>query len=139
MSTIRGKDVLMKLQFDDSLEPIACFRSGSLTTTQDQAETSTRGSGLWKTNRSMGMSFTASFAGLCSLDTNGSVSALRKLQKDGLPIAFSMIATDENSDTETYDGFVLIAEIVENTAFDGNLDYTVSAVGTGELIIDNGS
>ena len=136
---VTGKNAVIKLNIDGELKPVACAKTGTLTTTADITETSIRGSGKWKTYKGTKLGFIIQLSGICSLDMNISLAQLRNAEHALEPVAFSMEAIDENSNSALYTGYLIITSIGETTNYNGNLEYTMNGTGTEDLIIDNGS
>lgn len=136
MSVIKGKNVwLYWTDEDDVLKPMACMRSCTLTTLADLFETSTLGTGKWRTFRGNRVSWEVACEGLQSFDTNMTVSALRRIQLNMVPIFIAFTATDDNGITETYNGYVLVTSIESGSTYNDLYKYSIAAQGNGELIL----
>jgi predicted secreted protein len=127
---VQGKDVV----FTVGGETVACARTASLTTSADIGETSTLGTGAWKTYKGLKMSFTLSAAGLVSHDTNKSIAELRQAQVLFTPVAFEFFST-EGATIEKYIGEFIITNISTSYTYNANYEYNLDGQGTGELTI----
>lgn len=133
---IRGQDVIFTV--DDGAGnqvPICCARTAALATVADIGETSTSGTGQWKTYKGLKLSFSVSMAGLVSFDMNYSIAALRQRQVALLPISFAFIGTDQTGRQEKYTGSFIITNISTPSTYNGLLEYSVEGQGTGALTI----
>lgn len=136
--TIRGKDCVFWVRANGELKPICCARSASITTTADIAETSTLGSGKWKTFKGMKLSFTLNAAGLVSFDMNYSIVTMRRKQIELMPLEFAFIGEDGNGLIEQYSGRFIITNINTPFTYNANFEYSLDGQGTGELLIITG-
>ena len=127
---VQGKDVVFTVDGD----PVACARTASLTTSADIGETSTLGTGAWKTYKGLKNSFTLSAAGLVSFDTNKSIAELRQAQALLAPLAFEFFGNDGTIE-EKYSGEIIITNISTNSTYNATFEYNLDGQGTGELII----
>jgi predicted secreted protein len=134
--TIKGKDVVFLVQEGDGYLPICCARNCSLTTTVDTAETSTVDTGTWKTFKGLRNSFTLSAGGIVSYDMNESIATLRQRQANFEEILFQFYGSDTDLNVERYTGAMIIINISTPSTYNGNLEYSLDAQGTGELTIE---
>jgi predicted secreted protein len=135
--TIKGKDVYFYVVGDGGdLMPICCARTASLTTNADIGETSTVGTGKWKTFKGLKVSYTISAGGLISFDMNYSIAKLRERQINFEEINFVFFGTDPTGAMERYSGAFIVTSIGTPTSYNGNWEYSVEGQGTGELTID---
>jgi Phage major tail protein 2. len=134
--TVRGKDVMFTIPDAGTDKPVACARSASLTTTADIGETSTLGTGIWKTFKGLKLSFTLSAAGLVSFDINYSLAVLRQKQITLQPLQFTFLGTDDGGNSEKYTGSFIITSISTPTTYNANFEYSLDGQGTGALTIE---
>jgi hypothetical protein len=136
MSVLKGTDVHLWVINGEVEQEICCARNASLTTTADIGETSTAGTGKWKTYKGLRMSFTLSAGGLVSFDMNYSIAALRNRQINFDPVSFEFFGEDENENVERYSGAFIITSISTPTAWNSAWEYSVEGQGTGELTVE---
>ncbi len=134
--TVRGKEVVFYVDDSGTMKLVACARSASLTTTADIGETSTLGSGKWKTFKGLKLSFTLSAAGLVSFDMNYSLAVLRQKQALFSALDFWFFAADADGNQEKYSGKFIITNIGTPTTYNANHEYSLDGQGTGELTIE---
>lgn len=137
MSVIRGKDVILRVQYNGELKPIACARTCLLNTECDLGETSSKNTGAWKTFRGTKLSWDIAGSGLCSEDMNHTVPQLRQLQFSRQAVFITFTATDPNGIVENFSGFCIITHVGTEGTYNANYEYEFTAQGIGELIIDN--
>lgn len=135
MSIIKGSNVILYFKRNNIWEPLACGRTVTLTTNAETGETSTRGSGKWRTYRGTKLTWGISCDGLCSLDMNMSVGQLRQVQFDLTAILISFTATDDNGLIESFQGYVLVTSIDTPGSYNGLYEYSMAGQGSGELSI----
>lgn len=133
---VHGKDVVLTVDAGNGFSPICCGRTASLTTSTDIAETSTLGTGTWKTYKGMRNSFTISAGGLVSYDMNVSISTMRSLQANFTIVNFQFTGIDRKGNVEKYTGSFIITSIGTPTSYNGNFEYSVEGKGTGALTIE---
>jgi hypothetical protein len=134
---IHGQDVYFYVTAEGGdIMPICCARTASLTTASDIGETSTLGTGTWKTFKGLKNSFTISAGGLISFDMNYSIAKLRQKQVALAPINFVFFGTDAAGAMERYSGNFIVTSISTPTSYNGSWEYSVDGQGTGELTID---
>jgi predicted secreted protein len=135
---IHGKDVIFQVDAGGGDQmPICCARTASLTTNADLGETSTVGTGKWKTFKGLKMSFTISAGGLISFDMNYSIAALRQRQINFEAIGFVFFGLDSDTNMEKYSGSFIITSIDTPTSYNGNWEYSLQGQGTGELLAES--
>jgi len=135
MSIVKGKNVILQVNNGGMLMPVACGQNATLTTDTDLAETSTEGTGTWKTQRLMRNSWQVDADGLVSFDTNMTPSQLMALQFAGTPVFLSWEATDDNGLVESFQGYALVKTHTLTTAFNGLYKFNVLFIGNGKLTI----
>lgn len=135
MSVIKGKNAVLYIYNNGVYEPICCVQNITLTTTADVAETTTDGSGVWKTYRGMRNSWRVACDGLVSLDTNMTIEELRTAQFAFTPLFISWEVTDANGEQAIYQGYVLVENVDTNAPHNSLYKYSASMIGTGELEI----
>jgi predicted secreted protein len=134
---ISGKDVVFYVVGDGGdLMPVCCARTASLTTITDIGETSTLGTGIWKTFKGLKNSFTVSAGGLISFDMNYSILSLRQRQVNSEEINFSFFGLDKATNMEKYSGAFIITSVDTPTSYNGSWEYSLQGQGTGELVIE---
>lgn len=133
---VKGKDVVLSFNDAGDMKPFCCARSASLSLTADLAETSTQGTGKWKTYRGMKLSYSLNCSGLVSFDMNMSLARLRNIQISLQTINFSFIATDNAGLQEIYSGSVIVSQTDSPTSYDGNFEYSMSGQGVGPLTVE---
>lgn len=137
MSIIKGSNVILYFKRNNIWEPLACGRNITLTTNAETGETSTKGSGKWRTYRGIKLTWGISCDGLCSLDMNMSVGQLREVQFNLTAILISFTATDDNGLIESYQGYVIVTTIDTPASHNGLYEYSMTGQGSGELAITN--
>lgn len=135
MSIIKGSNVVLYFKDDNIWKPLACARTATLTTNAETGETSTKGTGKWRTYRYTKLNWTISCAGLCSLDMNMTIPKLRQYQFDFTPILINFQAVDDNGLVSSYSGYVLITAVDDTTTYNATYDYTMNGLGSGELVM----
>jgi predicted secreted protein len=134
--TVKGQDVVFYVQnTGGTFLPVCCARNASIVTSADLGETSTLGTGKWKTFKQLKMSFTISAGGLVSFDMNYSIAALRQRQVNGDSISFQFLAHDKNGLQEQYAGNFIISSISTPTSYNSSFEYSLEGQGTGVLTI----
>ena len=134
---VRGKDVYFFIDAGAGDQmPICCARTASLTTNADLGETSTLGTGKWKTYKGLKMSFTISAGGLVSFDMNYSIARLRERQINFEEIGFAFYGNDAGGKMEKYSGNFIVTSVSTPTSYNGNWEYSVEGQGTGGLTIE---
>jgi len=135
MSVIRGSNVVLYFLLDGQYKPLCCARNISFETNTELAETSTVGTGLYRTYRGLRHTWAVSCDGLCSFDRNAAIATVRELQRSFTPVYISFTAIDDNALVETYSGFVLFESIGTTASYNDLYKYTLSGKGSGEYTI----
>jgi len=133
---VRGSDAVFNVDAGSgNFMPVCCARNISIVTSADLGETSTLGTGKWKTYKSLKMSFSISAGGLVSFDMNYSIAALRQRQINGDSIAFQFLAHDANGLQEQYTGNFIITSISMPASYNTSVEYSLEGQGTGALTV----
>lgn len=135
MSFILGKDVILSVLVDGNYVPICCAKTCKLTTTAEIAGKSTIGSGLWKENKALNMSFTLSSDGITTLDSNTNLYTLRQLQFALQPVQVQFETIQDNV-AIVYTATCLIQTVDESGTSNDAGTYNAQFIGTGELLMD---
>lgn len=137
MSVVKGKNVVLYVQYNGIFQVIACAKGCTLTTAADIGETSSKNTGKWKTFRGRKLSWTVSFDGVCSEDQNLTLPQLRQLQFNLSAVLINFVATDDNGIVEGFSGYCLITDVTGTSNVSGFYEYNGAAQGIGELTISD--
>lgn len=133
---VKGQDAVFNVDTGGGdFQPVCCARNVSVVTSADLGETSTLGTGIWKTFKRVKMSFTISAGGLVSFDMNYSIAELRQRQINGDSIAFQFLAHDKNGLQEQYAGNFIITSISTPASYNTSVEYSLEGQGTGAITI----
>ncbi len=137
MSLVRGENCVFYI-FDAGLwKPYVCSRSGNISIDTDTIETSSTGTGDYKTFRPTVHSFTASFDGLISLGVSGSLTLpeLQALQLAKTKLLCRFQETSESKDIYTKEAYFYITNSTDTGSFDGVGTFQVTMRGTGAITL----
>jgi predicted secreted protein len=133
---VKGQDAVFNVDTGAGIfQPVCCARNISVVTSADLGETSTLGTGIWKTYKQVKMSFSISAGGLVSFDMNYSIAELRQRQINGDSIAFQFLAHDKNGLQEQYTGNFIITSISTPASYNTSVEYSMEGQGTGTLTV----
>lgn len=135
MSIVKGRNVILYVNDGSGYRPVCCAREVSLDTETTIDETSTDGTGVWRTYKGMRLSWSVTGSGLVSLDTNMTIGELRTLQFSFTEIFLSFEIEDANAVVEVYQGYALLQSVNTSATHNALTTYSFTATGTGELLI----
>ena len=142
MAVVLGQDVV--LQFTDDGFPFACARSISLTIDNDMIETSTTGSGNFRTYTPGPLSYNGTIEGLTFINNSATIdltiSTLYSYITTGQ--LFKMVWYEEDDNHQYYMrkyGFVYLESLTETASFDNVVTFSANFRGSGTINIENGT
>jgi len=132
MGLVKGKDVVLSVLQGGVNTVIGCIRSVSITTTTDTLETTTRGTGQYKTYTGTQQGFTITCEGLVSLADRFSGPNLVALQQSRATNLYQLQFTD-GANFATYQGRMLITNTTQSGETQGLVSFNCDLIGSGEL------
>lgn len=134
-SIISGENYVFNINDGGVWKPYYCARSGNINIVTETIETSTSGSGIWRTFEPTANNFSAQIDGVISVDDTHSLqlSELRALQFSQTKILCRFTATSFDGDVYIEEAYFIITNSVSTGSFDGVATFSLSLQGTGAI------
>lgn len=141
MNLVYGKDVVISLT--DDLFPFACARSITLTIDSDMIETSTTGSGNFRTYIPGALSFNGTIEGLAVINygstSDFTIENLYGFITSGQLFKLKWYEQDVNGlHFMSKEAMVYIESLTETASFDNVVTFSANFKGSGPITITNG-
>lgn len=143
MAKVKGEDVVISINVDDILTPIACARSITFDIQNDLIETSITGNGNYRSFTSGALDWSGTIEGLVYINkentTYNGLGQLYDFITAGTQITITYYEVDELGTTFLKkEGNAFIQSINETSSFDNMLTFTVNIKGNGQINITYG-
>lgn len=139
---VQGRNCLFKVDVLGSFLPLICAKSFTATVTTDTVETSTQGTGQFKSYDYDALSWTLNFDGIQKIvdaAVNPTFYDMLSAQLSFLPVGFKMLFIDPDGITKELAGTVLITSTGLTASISEPAGGTLELQGTGEFAVNNPS
>jgi len=135
MSLVKGENYVFHVYNGGVWKPYVCARSGNMNIVTDMIETTTNGTGNYKTFEATVHSFTAAIDGIISLSVTGSVTIadLQALQLAKTKLLCRFTQTDIDGNIYIKEAYFYITNSTDTGSFDGIATFSISLQGTGSI------
>lgn len=131
---IQGKNCILKVNVLGDYLPLICAKSFTLTVNADTVETTTQGTGPWKTFDYDALNYTISFDGAGkAIDSNPIVFDMMDAQTGFVEVGFQALYIDNDNVIQKIQGVFIVTQTALNAIAGDALGFGIEFQGTGEF------